>query len=817
MPRNSLYKFFVSIVLPSMLAILLFIISFFVVIIPQFEKNLMNAKKETIKELTQSAWSVLKEHHQNYRDSLLTLSQAQQQAARQIEKMRYGPDRKDYFWITDQQPRMIMHPYRTELVGQDLTDYEDSHGKKLFVRAVETVLDNNDGFIDYYWQWKDDTTRVVPKLSYVKGFEPWGWVIGTGIYLEDVRAEIAHLKNRLLLVSAGIVLLIILTWIYVIRQSLKLEYKRRAAEQNLRLSRQKYKSLVEASNDGTLMMVNDQVIYHNFKLARLLEKEITDSSSLKFDELFAIKWSDVKAAMQQPGRSYNIETQLLVPEKMPKDVVLSVSKVDYAGEAGFIVIVKDISTDKQINRESKELARELQLPLLLMNQPITFNVKPHLAIAIDATAKQAAEKMKRFEQQVIFVTSGEQIVGVVSQNDIQNRLVAGQKPVESPVSSVMTAPVAETLSTAPMYEVVMKCWHEKVSHLLVKNNEGEAVGVVSKHQLLDFQQNSLGFLIKEIYAAATIDKLAQLHKRIPVVINALLEGGSKSRNITYLNSVVADTIHQKVIELAIEELGEAPVSFCFMVMGSEGRMEETLYTDQDNAIVFEDNEGEEAVQEYFRRFAQKVNDDLHRIGYNRCPGEIMAGNPKWCRSLATWKKYFTEWTETPEPQNVLDSSIFFDFRCIYGDHKLTEALQEHLQSLTPQNGLFFYHMTSSISRFKPSIESETIDLKKIIFPLVSGIRIYSLFHRFKATNTLARLEAIAGKLKTDLEADELGYIYNFLMLQRLKIQTRALMNHEPPDNMLDINTLTPAERKLLDHSIQKINEFMSGLNMDFVK
>ncbi len=817
MPHNSLYKFFVSIVLPSILAILLFIISFFVVIIPQFEKNLMNAKKETIKELTQSAWSVLKEHYENYTDSILTLSEAQKKAARQIEKMRYGPDRKDYFWITDQQPRMIMHPYRTELEGRDLIDYEDSHGKKLFVRAVEIVRDNDDGFIDYYWQWKDDTTRVVPKLSYVKGFEPWNWVIGTGIYLEDVRAEIAHLKNRLLLISAGIVLLIILTWIYVIRQSLKLEFKRRAAEQNLRLSRQKYKSLVEASNDGTLMLVNDQVIYHNFKLASLLDKEITDSSSLRFNELFAKKWSEVKATMQQPGKSYNIETQLLVPGKIPKDVVLSISKIDYAGEAGFIVIVKDISTDKQINRESKELAKELQLPLLLMNQPITYNVKPHLTIGLNLTVQQAAAKMKLNNQQVIFVTSDTHIVGVITQSDIQNRLVAEQKPLESPVSSIMTAPVEDTLNSAPLYEVVIKCWQRKISHLLVRNDAGEAVGVVSKNQLLDFQQNSLGFLIKEVYAATTIDKLNQLHKRIPVVINALLESGSKPSNITYLNSAVADAIHQKVIELAAEELGEPPVPFCFMVLGSEGRMEETLYTDQDNAIIFENSKQEEVSKEYFQRFAQKVNDDLHHIGYNRCPGEIMAGNPRWCQSLSTWKKYFTEWTETPEPQNILDSSIFFDFRCIYGDEKLTDALQEHLQSLTPQNGLFFYHMTASLNRFKPSIESETIDLKKIIFPLVSGIRIYSLFYRFATTNTLARLHAIADNLKTDLEADELSYIYNFLTQQRLKIQTKALMNHEPPDNLLDINTLTPAERNLLDHSIHKINTFLSGLNMDFVK
>lgn len=813
MPNNNLYKFFVSIVLPSILAILLFVITFFVMIIPQFEKNLMDARKETIKELTQSAWSIIKEHHDSYADSLLTLEDAQQKAAHQIEKMRYGQGGKDYFWIVDEQPHMVMHPYRKELINTNLSNYQDSHGKKLFVEAVKVVNKNKEGFVDYYWQWKDDTTRMVPKLSYVKSFEPWEWIIGTGIYVEDVRQEIAHLKNRLLYISMGIIFLIVLIWIYVIRQSLKLEYKRRLAEKNLRSSRQKYKTLVEASTDGTLMLVNDQIIYHNMRFRELIEKADDNNLQLSFNDLFNLKWESLKPSVQQPHKSVNIEAKIILSAKSAKDVVLTISKIDYAGAEGYIVIVKDVTTEKQINKENHELAQELQLPLLNMSKPIANHVKPSLEISFNSSVKDAAIQMKRHNTNIMFISVGTQIVGVITERDLQNRIIAEGKDLSTPVSEIMSAPVISIEPSTSVYKAVIKLWRHNISHLLAKNDDGKPIGVVGKTQLLDFQQNSLGYITKDIYNAESIEMLTQLYKRLPVLANALLESSSKTSNITYITSFVADAIHQRVIELAIEALGKPPVSFCFMVLGSEGRMEETLYTDQDNAIVFEDND---AAKGYFDNLANKITDDLHRIGYNRCKGGIMASNTKWCQPLSVWKNYFTEWVQVPDPQNVLDSSIFFDFRYIYGNMQLTEDLRDHLKLLTPRNDLFFYHMSQSLNRFKPMLDSETVDLKKIIFPLVSVVRVYSLNYQLNATNTVARLTQLSKKLER-VDTKELLYIYDFLTNKRLEIQITAIMNNKPPDNILDTTTLTKAEYKLLEHSVNKINEFLSGLQMEFAK
>ncbi len=175
----------------------------------------MNGKREMIKELTNSAWSILSKYESDERDGLLTREEAQNTARSRIQYLRYGDENKDYFWITDMTPVMIMHPFRNDLNGKDLTNFTDPHGKKLFVEFVETVKTSENGYVDYMWQWKDDSLRIVPKLSYVKLFKPWAWVIGTGIYIEDVKKEISSLTKRMIWISITISIFIAFLLLYI--------------------------------------------------------------------------------------------------------------------------------------------------------------------------------------------------------------------------------------------------------------------------------------------------------------------------------------------------------------------------------------------------------------------------------------------------------------------------------------------------------------------------------------------------------------------------------------------------------------------------
>lgn len=240
----------IGIVLPSLLTIALFTATIFFVIIPQLESSTMERKREMIRHLTHAAWAVASRCQADEKAGILSQAQAQQTAISIIRNMRYGQEMKDYFWINDMNQRMIMHPYRSDLDGKDLTDFRDPNGKPLFVAFVNAVKSGGSGYVDYMWQWQDDSSRIVPKLSYVERFEPWDWIIGTGIYLEDVRSEIAFVTRKLILVCSSILGVIGILSTYIILRGLKLEYKRQTAEEALRESQGELQTLCTDLSDG---------------------------------------------------------------------------------------------------------------------------------------------------------------------------------------------------------------------------------------------------------------------------------------------------------------------------------------------------------------------------------------------------------------------------------------------------------------------------------------------------------------------------------------------------------------------------------------
>ena len=217
------------------------------------EQKLLDGKREMIRELTESTWSVLAAYADKEKQGLLSREKAQALAIDNIRQLRYGPELKDYFWINDMHPHIVMHPYRPDLEGQDISDYADPNGKRLFVEFVRVVRDHGAGYVDYEWQWKDNPQRIVPKISFVKGFRYWGWIVGTGIYVEDIRAEIAAIIRKLTWVCLGILLLIIILSAYVVRSSIKVEQEKKQAQEKARMRQEQLFLAAKMVSLGTLV------------------------------------------------------------------------------------------------------------------------------------------------------------------------------------------------------------------------------------------------------------------------------------------------------------------------------------------------------------------------------------------------------------------------------------------------------------------------------------------------------------------------------------------------------------------------------------
>jgi len=829
MPQPSLNRLFTSIVVLSALAIGLFILSIFVVILPRFEKTIMAGKKEMISELTNSACSLIDEYRQDAMSGSISMDSARIMAVERLKKMRYGEELKDYFWITDMQPVMIMHPYRPELVGSSLDTYKDPDGKRLFVESVKLVREQGEGFIDYKWQWKDDSTSIVPKLSYVKAYEPWSWVVGTGIYLEDVRLEIAMLRRRLLRLALLMSFILSAILLFIIRQSFGIENRRRNAEKELRRSREKYRTLVQAASEGTLMVVDQKVTFSNIKFSRLSGYDPGEVRELSFEMLFDLKWSTLIHSFKDPKKTVSCEIALKCKDGSHKDVVISASRLNFADQTSYILIIKELNTQMQYQRAGKLLSRELQTTLQLMNQPLVTLAREILKCPSSTTVREAARIMTRKKRNVLFISQDQEIIGLITNNDLNNRVLATGLDPETRVIEIMTSPIVRLPENAPIYEGLLHMKKERISHIALPVQDRKIGMVVGYEDILRMQQNLIGFMISEIESAEEVSQITRIYMRLPVLVLALSESGSNTATLTGIISSVGDAIHKRLIEIALEELGPAPRGFAFMVMGSQGRGEQTLATDQDNALVIDPAPGKLSEEErsYFNDLGQKLNHDLNTVGYKFCPGKIMAGNPKWNQDLDTWKGYFSEWMRNSNPKDVLDVAIFFDFRCIYGDAGLIEDLRKHIHQSSEGKSVFFFHMAQSVVRMKvltdlpgnlkaDSHADSLMDLKKLLLPVTSFIRLHAIREKLISTNSMERARKLHKRSVFNASTlQEVSEPFDFITHLRIKTQALGIARNESPENTIRLGQLSDIEALTMKKLFSDIAGLQTRLGTEF--
>ena len=452
----------------------------------------------------------------------------------------------------------------------------------------------------------------------------------------------------------------------------------------------------------------------------------------------------------------------------------------------------------------------------------------------DLPIRAAAAVMSEHNSSSIFIREpGADFVGVVTDNDLRKKVIATGLDILKPVSEIMSSPLCTIPSNALVFEALMEMMKKNIKHLAVRDTNNEVVGVITNRAFLKAQGQSPFFIVREISRAQFINQIVQIRQQIPRLIETLINTGAKAKNITRFLTTVSDAILQKIIGFALEEMGPAPAKFVFMVLGSEGRKEQTLKTDQDNAIMFEDVKAKsrKEVTTYFLKFGEKVCNWLDQAGYALCKGDVMAKNPRWCQPLGTWKKYFSEWIHKAEPEALLQASIFFDFRGAYGETALIDELRRHLFGALKGWPGFFRHLSENALYFTPPIgffrnflveskgqHRDTFNIKAAMQPVVDYARIYALQHRIEETNTFERLHQLLTQKKISLqEHNELDTAYSYLMQQRFVTQVKSVVaENSEPDNYVNPKHLSRIEQTTLKEIFKRIEKFQAKLSFDFI-
>ncbi len=822
--------FAVNIISPAILTFALFFGFIFAVIVPTMKRNTMERKKEMIRELTQTAWSELAAMHEQEKRGVLSRTAAQQAAIARIRALRFGDDGKDYFWISDLETRMVMHPYRAELDGKDLSTYTDPAGKRLFVEYTRIVRAQGDGYVEYLWQWKDDERRVVPKLSYVKGFTPWGWIVGTGIYLEDVRAEISHMTRRVLYFSFGLSAGMAGLLAYIAKQGLDLEQKRWRAERALRDSEERYRMLVESAAEGVLLVLHERPAFAN--------KTLLDRLGYTEAELVQLPLEKVITTVAPGTGNAAAERRARLTDKRGgvTEVLVTSAPVTVGDQSGQMLTIRDVAARRQTEEALTRLVADLQSLLPLATRAIGGLPPSLVTCGLATPIQQAAAIMARAKASAVLILEpGGDPIGIVTDQDLRNRVLAEGKSAALPVATVMSAPLVRIPARALLFEAARLMQERGVQHLVVVDEAGRAVGVLTGTEILHAQRHAVAVLLAEIQGAASPEELRDSRAKLPVFVRALLESGARVETVTRIMTTVSDAVAGRLLALAEAELGPPPVPYAFVVLGSEAREEQTLATDQDNALIYADVPAEqgEAAAAYFLRLGAKVCDGLDLVGYQRCKGEVMACNRKWCQPIAQWRRYFSACVTAANPQDLLDVNVFFDFRCAHGDDQFVGQLRQHLRELLAGEArhTFFFHLVQSTLQFRPprgffgnlqleaaGDEPAKFNIKATIIPLVNFARIYALQAGQAATNTLDRLRALrdAGRL-VPASHDELVQAYNALMHLRLTHQAAQVQRGLAPDNAIEPGELTQLERSILKKIFADIAVFQARLETDFAR
>ncbi|MCG5535931.1 DUF294 nucleotidyltransferase-like domain-containing protein [Ectothiorhodospira mobilis] len=420
---------------------------------------------------------------------------------------------------------------------------------------------------------------------------------------------------------------------------------------------------------------------------------------------------------------------------------------------------------------------------------------------------------------VVALDDGGRPAGILTDRDLRNKVIpSGRDPAAFRVEEVMSRPLVSIGETDVLYEALYRMSTRGIHRLVVTDAEGELKGILTDTDILRMQSHSPHQLVRDIERSNSVEDLRAMHTRIQDLILHLSGTTTPVAEMVRLIARLNDHILMRLIQLLVKrDFRDLPRGLAFVVMGSEGRMEQTLSTDQDNAILYADGLEDHQVDR-IRAFSEALIDALVEIGVPPCPGGIMARNAAWRRSLADWMHELDRWLTTPSPKNIPNASMFTDLRTLYGDASLERRLKAHIYRRLDENKLFVMRMAENMQRFAPPLgwrgriktgSGGEVDLKKAgIFALTDGIKALALEAHALDGDTHQRVQTLVkqGVLERD-QAGDLLESFDFLVLMRLRGQVRAIQRGRKPGNSVRLPDLSQMEQGKLRIALEDVARF----------
>jgi len=466
--------------------------------------------------------------------------------------------------------------------------------------------------------------------------------------------------------------------------------------------------------------------------------------------------------------------------------------------------------------KDKEYTSELS-SFMISKVEDTF-IHKSCVVSSDTKLLDAIQKSIEYKTSTIIVQKPDKSYGIITDSILKMKVLLEGRDLSIPVSDIAKFPLMTIQHDDYLFEALTLLIKNNIKRMGVMGSNNEMIGVVEQVDILSHFANHSYVVDSQIRKATSIADLKNASKGFINIISNLNAKGVKVNHISNLLGQLNTKVYQKLYELIVPK--KLQNGACFIVMGSEGRNEQILKTDQDNALVVNNS----ADVEQYRPYMEKMTQTLIDFGYPPCEGNIMVSNAFWCKSVCDYERETNRWIEAPDLQNYMDLAIFFDSFAVAGDKKLLIELKDHLfQKLHDKDVFLAYFAQATLTFDTPSkianflTKVNNIDIKKAgVFPIVQGVRSLALREKIRETRTAKRIKILEQKniLSQEL-ASELLEAFDVLGTIRLKSQLKQLHNKKKIDNIVDTHTLGKIERDLLKDSFKIVIDFKKFINHTF--